>query len=110
MRPRRSVPSRSCITVEIVPISVPNSTIPKIVTTSESNRGPQRTSLAIVPGSITRSRLCQNRSATERPCSVLNVVLVITSTAVLASTTSNVSAPTASRTGQVPRSQTRFAR
>jgi hypothetical protein len=36
--------------------------------------------------------------------------LVITSTAVLANTTSNVSAPTASRTGQVPRSQTRFAR
>ena len=98
------------MTVEIVPIRVPNSTIPKIVTTSDSNRGPQRTSLAIVPGSITRSRLCQNRSATDRPCSVLKVALVIISTAVLASTTSNVSEPTASRTGQVPRSQIRFAR
>jgi hypothetical protein len=91
-------------------MSVPNSTIPKIVTTSESNRGPRRTSLAIVPGSITRSRLCQNRSATEPPCSLLNTELVITSTAVLAITTSNVSEPTASRTGQVPRSQIRFAR
>ena len=110
VRPRRNLSSRACIVVEIVPISVPNRKIPEMVTIRDSSLGPQLVSVAIGPGSITRSTLYQNRSATVRSCSVANAELVATRIAVLTITTSSVSDPTASSTGHVPRSQMRSAR